>query len=62
MEPTLPGTDFHLPRHHHYPAMTGEERLEALRSIRGMWKGQGKEIMQRIEAGRADRQMPAAKD
>jgi hypothetical protein len=46
MEPTLPGTDFRLPRHHHYPSMTGEERLEALRSIRGMWKGKGQEIMQ----------------
>jgi hypothetical protein len=62
MEPTLPGTDFRLPRHHQYPSMTGEERLEALRAIRGMWKGQGKEIMQRIEAGREDRTMPAAKD
>jgi hypothetical protein len=42
--------------------MTGEERLEALRSIRGMWKGQGKEIMKRIEAGREDRSIAAAKD
>jgi hypothetical protein len=41
MEPTIPRTDSRLPRHHHYPAMTGEERLEALRAIRGMWKGQG---------------------
>ena len=62
MEPTRPGTALRLPRHHHYPAMTGEERLEALRSIRGMWKGKGKEIMQRIEAGREDRSLPAAKD
>ena len=62
MEPTLPGTDFRLPRHHRYPSMTGEERLKALRTIRGMWKGQGKAIMQRIEAGREDRTMPAAKD
>jgi hypothetical protein len=62
MEPTLPGTDFRLPRHHHYPSMTGEERLEALRAIRGMWKGQGQEIMQRIEAGREDRQMSSTKD
>jgi hypothetical protein len=62
MEPTIPGTDFRLPRHHHYPSMTGEERLAALRSIRGMWKGQGKEIMQRIEAGREDRKIAAAKD
>lgn len=62
MEPTRPGTALRLPRHHHYPAMTGEERLEALRSIRGMWKGKGKEIMQRIEAGREDRSMSAAKD
>ena len=62
MEPTIPGTDSRLPRHHHYPSMTGEERLEALRSIRGMWKGQGQEIMQRIEAGREDREVSAVKD
>ena len=62
MESTTPGTDFRLPRHHHYPSMTGEERLKALRAIRGMWKGQGKEIMQRIEAGREDRHMSVAKD
>ena len=62
MEPTIPGTDFRLPRHHHYPSMTGEERLEALRSIRSMWKGQGKEIMKHIEAGREDRSIAAAKD
>jgi len=42
--------------------MTGAERLEALRAIRGMWKGQGQAIMQRIEAGREDRRMPVAKD
>jgi hypothetical protein len=35
--------------------MTGEERLKALQAIRGMWKGQGQAIMQRIEAGREDR-------
>jgi hypothetical protein len=62
MEPTTPGTDFRLPRHHHYPSMTGAERLAALRAIRGMWKGKGKEIMQRIEAAREDRRIPAAKD
>ena len=62
MEPTIPGTDSRLPRHHHYPSMTGEERLEALRSIRGMWKGQGQEIMQRIEAGREDCHMSSTKD
>jgi hypothetical protein len=62
MEPTRPDTDVRLPRHHHYPSMTGEERLKALRSIRGMWKGKAKAIMQRIEAGREDRSMPAAKD
>jgi hypothetical protein len=62
MEPTRPGTDFRLPRHHRYPSMTAEERLEALRAIRGMWKGKAKAIMQRIEAGREDRSMPAAKD
>jgi hypothetical protein len=62
MEPPTPGTDLCLPRHHHYPSMTGEERLKAMRSIRGMWKGKGKESMQRIEAGREDRRMPAAKD
>ena len=42
--------------------MTGEERLKALRSIRGMWKGKVKEIMQRIAAGREDCRMPAAKN
>ena len=62
MEPTRPSTDVRLPRHHHYPSMTGEERLKALRAIRGMWKGKGKAIMQRIEAGREDRSLPAAKD
>jgi hypothetical protein len=62
MEPTTPGTDFRLPRHHHYPSMTGAERLEALRAIRGMWKDKAKEIMQRIEAGREDRPIAAAKD
>ena len=45
MEPTRPGTDVRLPRHHHYPSMTGEERLEALRAIRGMWKGQGNPLI-----------------
>ena len=39
MEPPTPGTDLRLPRHRHYPSMTGEKRLKALRSIRGMWKG-----------------------
>jgi hypothetical protein len=62
MEPTTQGTDFRPPRHHHYPSMTGEERLKALRSIRGMWKGKGQEIIKRIEAGREDRRIPAAKD
>ena len=42
--------------------MTAEERLEALRAIRGMWKGKAKAIMQRIAAGREDRSLPAAKD
>ena len=62
MEPTTQGTDFRPPRHHHYPSMTGEERLKVLRSIRGMWKGKGQEIIKRIEAGREDRRIPAAKD
>ena len=62
MEPPTPGTDLRLPRHRSYPSMTGEERLKALRSIRGMWKGKAKEIMQRIAAGREDRRMPAAND
>ena len=62
MEPTRPGTDVRLPRHHQYPSMTGKERLEALRAIRGMWKGQGHEIMQRIETGREDRHVSVAKD
>ena len=61
MEPSTPGTDLRLPRHRHYPSMTGEERLKALWSIRGMWKGKAKEIMQRIAADREDRRMPAAK-
>lgn len=62
MEPTTQGTDFRPPRHHHYPSMTAEERLEALRSIRGMWKGKAQEIMKRIEAGREDRKISPAKD
>ena len=62
MEPTRPGPDVRLPRHPHYPAMTGAERLEALRAIRGMWKGKGRAIMQRIAAGREDRNMSATKD
>jgi hypothetical protein len=41
--------------------MTGEERLQALRAIRGMWKGQGHAIMQRVEAGRDNRTMAPAK-
>jgi hypothetical protein len=41
MKPTTQGTDFRPPRHHHYPSMTGKERLVALRSIRGMLEGQG---------------------
>jgi hypothetical protein len=42
--------------------MTAEERLEALRSIRGMWKGKGQEIMKLIEAGREDRKISPAED
>jgi hypothetical protein len=61
MEPTTPGTDVRLPRHHHYPFKTGAERLDALRAIRGMSKGKAKEIMQHVEAGREDRRMPPAK-
>ena len=62
MEPPTPSTDVCLPRHRYDLSMTGEERLKALRAIRGMWKGKGKAIMQRIAAGREDRRMPAAKD
>ena len=58
MERTTQGTDFRPPRHHHYPSMTGKERLAALRSIRGMWKGKGPEIIKRLEAGREDRTIP----
>ena len=61
MEPTIQGTDFRPARHPHYPSMTGEERLAALRSIRGMWKGKGQEIRKRLEAGREDR-IAAAED
>jgi len=62
MEPTTHGTDSRPLRHSHYPSMTGQERLAALRSIRGMWKGKGQEIMERIETGREDRKIPTAKD
>ncbi len=58
MEPTIPRTDFRLPRRR-YPPMTGEERLAVLRSIRGMWKGKGQDIIKRLEAGRKDRRLTA---
>jgi hypothetical protein len=38
--------------------MTGEERLESLRAIRGMWKGKAAEILKSIEDGRQDRELP----
>ena len=62
MEPTIEETNSHTPRHQYYPPMTGKERLEALRSIRGMWKGQAQDILKRIEEGREDRELPTEKD
>jgi hypothetical protein len=38
--------------------MTGEERLEALRAIRGMWKGKAAAMLKSIEQGREDRKLP----
>ena len=62
MEPTPHSTEYRPTRHHHYPSMTGEERLEALRSIKGMWKGKGKDIMEQIESGREDRNLSSDDD
>lgn len=39
MEPTHHDTHATPSRHKYYPTMTPEERLAALRQIRGMWKG-----------------------
>jgi len=58
MEPTAHETASPPPRRKYYPAMTGEERLEGLRAIRGMWKGKAAGILERIEQGREDRQLP----
>ena len=62
MELTRHETDVRPPRHPHYPSMTGEERLKALRTIRGMWKGRGHDILHDIEAGREDRNPLTVKD
>ncbi len=55
MKPTTPEPDVRPSQHPFYPSMTGEERLKALRSIRGMWKGKAQDIVKRIEEGREDR-------
>lgn len=62
MEPTTQESGIRQPRHQYYPSMTGEERLKALRVIRGMWKGKAQDIMKRIEEGREDRVISAEKD
>jgi hypothetical protein len=58
MEPTTQETPFRPPKHKYYPAMTGEERLKALRTIRGMWKGKVADILKSIEEGRRERELP----
>lgn len=58
MEPTTDKTASSPPRRKYYPAMTGQERLAALRAIRGMWKGKAAEILERIAQGREDRRHP----
>ena len=58
MESTAQETTFRPPKRKYYPSMTGEERLESLRAIRGMWKGKAAEILKSIEEGRQDRELP----
>jgi hypothetical protein len=58
MEPTTQETTYQPPKRKYYPSMTGEERLEALRAIRGMWKGKAAEILKSIEEGREDCELP----
>jgi hypothetical protein len=58
MEPTSQETAYTPPKRKYYPAMTGEERLEALRAIRGMWKGKAVDMIHHIEQGREDRDLP----
>ena len=57
MDPTTQETPFQPPKRKYYPAMTGEERLEALRAIRGMWKGKAADMIRHIEQGRKDREL-----
>ena len=62
MEQTDQETTFHPPRRKYYPSMTGEERLESLRTIRGMWKGRASDMLEHIEQGREDRELPTPRD
>ncbi|MDH3604359.1 MAG: hypothetical protein OEU26_32540 [Candidatus Tectomicrobia bacterium] len=59
MEPITQESGVRPARHPYYPSMTGEERLKALRAIRGMWKGKAQDILKRIEEGREDRGLPS---
>ena len=61
MEPTSQKTKSRTPKRKYNPAMVTEERLEALRAIRGMWKNKAVDIMQRIEEGREDREIASRK-
>ena len=58
MEPTTQETTCRPPKRKYYPSMTGEERLEALRAIRGMWKGKAADMLKSIEQGREERELP----
>ena len=61
MEPTSQKATSQAPKRKYNPAIMPEERLEALRAIRGMWKGKAADIIQRIEQGREDRELTSRK-
>lgn len=61
MESTPQETASSPPNRKYYPLMTGEERLEALRAIRGMWKGKAADILKSIEQGREESELPLRK-
>jgi len=37
--------------------MTGAERLEKLRAIRGMWRGKARDILKQVDQGREKRDL-----
>ena len=39
------------------PRMTGAERLEKLRAIRGMWRGKARDILKQVDQGREKRDL-----